>query len=508
MKRLTIILGDHPLAGDLVRQCRRLGREVEHHADLAQAVDMTQCGELVLLSAGDDDRVLARLHELAQACPDPDTDGPAAGDPRVLCHLVVSHDSTLQMLHQCDLAPDITAKMDVYPTAMHEVWSRQLVLDRQPITLASDRRVHLVLFGMGEMARAVAIHAALVAHYPNYVRDHSLRTRVTVIAPGATTAMADWTACYRHLFDNSYYRLVNPSLEHGVLQLHRPTYEGRREDFVDVEWEWVDATVAHPVVQDKLTQWSRDPRQLLTVVMAGEDCRMNIADAMQLPDAVLDGGIPVHVYLRDDTLLRTVRLQGRYSGLHPFGMLDRGYDITLPWVRMARVVNHIYDQFYQANAEHLHDECWQMRYAVEVDPVARDAAWARLPAVKRQSSICNALTVATKLRSIGLRDDEWDQFYDITQRDMELQAQVEHNRWSVAQLILGYRPCTDNEQQMLERDISLKPSLKSRMVHYDLRAYADLRPDETGKSVAVYDLCLCAALPLIAKSFVQDSARP
>ncbi len=498
----TIILGNHPLAADLLRQYSEMGCEATHDEALSYEVDMSQCSELVLLSSGDDNKVLTRLEELAEACPLPADDG-----ERVICHLLVSQDSTLQMLHQCDLDESVTTKMDVYPFTIDEVWSRQLVLDREPITMQSDRHAHLVISGTGAMAQAVAINAALVSHYPNYVRDHSLRTRITVIATGAARLLEDWSVRYRHLFDNSYYRLVNPALDHAVVQLHRPMYEGRREDFVDVEWEFVDTSITHPVVQDKLELWSQDSGQLLTLVMADEDCDQNITEAIQLPDVLFAHDVPIHVYLRDDALLRSVKPAGKYRHLQPFGMLDRGYDVTLPWARMARTVNHIYDQFYQANAEHWQEAQWQMRYAVEIDPASRDRAWARLSAVKRQSSICNALTVGTKLRSIDLDQDEWDKFYDITGHDMELLAQVEHNRWSVAQLILGYRPCTDREQQELERDISLKGKFKADMIHYDLRAYSDLRADETGKSVAVYDLCLCAALPLIAKSFVQESKK-
>ena len=108
------------------------------------------------------------------------------------------------------------------------------------------------------------------------------------------------------------------------------------------------------------------------------------------------------------------------------------------------------------------------------------------------------------MRSVGLDAHEWELFYDIPQQDIELLTEVEHNRWSVEELILGYRPCTDEELQKIEADISLKSIFKTKKIHYDLRAYNDLRPDETGKSVKVYDLCLCTCLPLIAKAFADE----
>jgi len=115
------------------------------------------------------------------------------------------------------------------------------------------------------------------------------------------------------------------------------------------------------------------------------------------------------------------------------------------------------------------------------------------------------MTIPTKMRSIGLQEDDWEKFYDITQQDIELLAQVEHNRWSVEELILGFRPCTDEEQEMIAADVKTQKALfKTRKIHYDLRAYNDLRPDGTGKPIQVYDLCLSACLPLITKAFADE----
>ena len=119
--------------------------------------------------------------------------------------------------------------------------------------------------------------------------------------------------------------------------------------------------------------------------------------------------------------------------------------------------------------------------------------------VKRMSNIYNAMTIGVKMRSMGFKEDDWDKFYDMSQEDIETLAEVEHNRWSVEELMLGWRPCTDQEQREVESDISMKEILKKRKIHYDLRAYNDLRPDSSGKPVQIYDRCLSACIPLIAK---------
>lgn len=146
-----------------------------------------------------------------------------------------------------------------------------------------------------------------------------------------------------------------------------------------------------------------------------------------------------------------------------------------------------------------------MLWSVEIDKDERERLWAEESNVKRMSCIYNAMTIPTKMRSLGLDENEWDKFYDIPQQDIEIMAQVEHNRWSVEELILGFRPCTDEEQEKIAADVrKQKAAYKARKIHYDLRAYNDLRPDGTGKPVQVYDLCLTSSLPLIAKAFADE----
>ena len=83
---------------------------------------------------------------------------------------------------------------------------------------------------------------------------------------------------------------------------------------------------------------------------------------------------------------------------------------------------------------------------------------------------------------------------------------MEHNRWSVEELILGFRPVTDEEQEMLEKDITRKREFRDRFIHYDLRAYDDLRPDANGTDVRIYDKCISAAIPLIAGTFRKEAS--
>ena len=452
-----LILGTHPLAENLVRQYEEKHCVVDYRQEK---------GDYKMLS------MIPRLIE--------DYDVEHHDGKKMLCHLLVQEQQTLQMLQTTDFYEAIRHKIDIYPFTVGEVWSRHIVLDYEPITIQSERHVHLVIFGMGDIAEMVAIQAAHVAHYPNYIKNHSLRTRITMISENAEVQSEEFVKRYQHLFDNSYYRIVKPSEEKAVRSFHKPMYEGEREDFVDVEWEFVEAESWNPDVREKLKLWAQDDKQLLTVVMADKDEDKNVAMSLLLPDELYQRSIPIHQYCPHSS----------------------EYDVSMPWVQMAKNVNYIYDRCYNDNITN-----WQGQVlsSVEINSKERDRLWDRLSNVKRQSSIYNAMTIPSKMRSIGLNEDDWDKFYDISQQDIEILAQVEHNRWSVEELILGFRPCTDEEQEKIAADVKTqKDAYKARKVHYDLRAYDDLRPDGTGKPVQVYDLCLSAALPLIAKTFASE----
>ncbi len=477
MNKRSLIIGEHSLTKYLLQRCEDERAEVRHLVTLtSEDIDINEFDQLYLFARKNDEcRSLALLAELAATY-----DVAMHKREKLLCHILVQSIEEYHILQITDFNDSVKQKIDVYPFMVEDVWSQSIVLDYEPITIHSDKHVHLVIFGMGEVAETVAIQAAHIAHFPNYVRDHSLRTRITLISENAETQSEELIKRYRHLFDNSYYRIVKPSEEQAVRVFHKPMYDGRREDFVDVEWEFVDAESWHPDVREKLKQWAQDDKQMLTVVMADSDENKNVAMSLFLPDELYQRSIPIHKYNPN-----TVE-----------------YDVTMPLVQMAKNVNYIYDRCYNDNFENWQGEILS---SVEIDPEERNRLWDKLSSIKRQSSIYNAMTIPSKMRSVGLNEDDWDKFYDISQQDIEILAQVEHNRWNVEELILGYRPCTDEEQDKIAADVETqKDAFKARKIHYDLRAYNDLRPDKTGKSAKVYDLCLSAALPLIAKTFIDE----
>lgn len=439
---------------------------------------------------------------------------------RPVIHLLLQSHATMALLQSREYKDEWHSVFELNAFTMDDVWAKNVVcmsssqqelrgLDYHAVTMESDRTVHLVILGVSNLASALAENSALVAHYPNYTRDHTLRTRITIIDKDIKEWSKVFISQHKALMDNSYYRTID--IQQRKSELHKPMYEGKREDFVDVEWEFVNGTVHDIVVQDKLIGWADDEDKVLSIALCHDDDAINLSETTLIADMLCEREIPIYVKQSTSAMKNIISQSPRMKNVVMVGMQDCGYDISLPLLKMAKRVNSVYEYCYDNNIASEMEGCssgsnsssglsgLNVTAPSYIDDDAADANWLNVKkAIKRYSNICNAMTLATKMRSLGHQTDERDTFYAITQQEIDIIAEVEHNRWSVEELLLGFRPCTDEEQADIEADISKKDEYKNRLVHYDLRAYNDLRADSTGKNVNTYDICLSASIPLIA----------
>ncbi len=489
-----LIVGNAPIADDIVRQAHPA--EVDF-VGMEDNVDLSAYSDVFILGDGDDcdrpeehdNRSIGWLLRQAHNTPR------QARPEKSRCHLMLQSVDTFTYLQRNNLAAAIEERFAVFPFHMGNEWSLKIRLDHSPITIQSQQFAHLVIFGLGQMTQLAAVNMCLQCHFPNHTRNNQLRTRITVVDREIEAWQQQITQQYRHLFENCHYRVIDTAQKEMVTYEHRPENLDHLGDFVDVEWEFVKADIAHPAIQAKLAHWATSPAQQLTLLLAHNDTMHNLRLASMLPAALAIQKTPIYLNTHDDTLLQATIPSADSLNLKAIGMHDSGYDIHLPYVKMAQTVNYINTLCYNDNIAG-----WTGRplYAVEIDKEECKTLWDKLSALKRTSNICNARMLPIKMRSIGIDENDWDKFYDIPQQTIDVMAQVEHNRWSCEELLLGWRPCTAEEQRLVEQDVHQKSKLKEKKIHYDLRTYGDLRSDETGRSAAIYDICLSAALPLIA----------
>ena len=341
---MIVIIGTHPILSDLVGQYTDRGDSVmsilSHELD---KIDFNNVNEVFLLSRTDiepacaDNEVMGTLEEVTSRYNPEQHQG-----RRLLCHVLLQDHSLLYLIQHGGMKEQIEKKLEVYPFTMDDLWSQKIAfgIDWEPITIQSEKTVHLLIFGMAPIAELTAINTAQVAHFPNYIRKHSLRTRITVVDEKAYEKSADWIMKYRSLFENCHYRLIDTQKRPAVTHKHIPAHKG--EDYVDVEWEFVTRTAQDSLLREKIRRWSKSDTQLLTIVYTNGKSKTGGYDAMYLPDEVCSANIPVYVYMQNDKAFQLIKWPNDMAAIRPFGMLDRGYDINLPLVQMATTINYVY----------------------------------------------------------------------------------------------------------------------------------------------------------------------
>lgn len=426
---------------------------------------------------------------------------------RLECYLMLSNMTSLWLMQTTGISSDLYQKVDVFATTPEDFMAKSIfvklpniqspypALDRKPIDINSETTIHLVIFGKNDLAEALAINAALVAHYPNYCRNHHLRTRISIVADDIFSWRDLLVQRYQHLFDNSYYRTINLEEEIPKCLYHQPMYGKTREDFVDVEWEFVNGNLRNDALRMKLEEWSESERQQLTVAICMEDQQRNFIEAFTLPEVLYKNQIPVLCYTEESDMMDLMRNDDRYQSVFPFGSYICQMEILASLKQLAKRVNYVYNY------------CFSLPQNVPIsspsviDERKLDNQWAQVGSLPKQySNIFNAMTIGSKMHSLGHGQEDWQRYYALSKQEIEIMTEVEHNRWNIEEMILGYRPVTDEEQKMIENDISLKKEFRGKKIHYDIRAFHDLRPDATGKQVYVYDLALTQGISLIVKS--------
>lgn len=424
--------------------------------------------------------------------------------PRISVSVLFEYQTTYAAFQISDLAEEWRKQIDFHPFNFYEEWAKKLLvkrcyeegptkveyptLDREPITRESDQTVHLVIIGMSRMGVALGVEAAQLLHFPNFCRDQRLKSRITFIDAAADEEMNFFRGRYRHYFDltSSLYR----DMEHPASD-YSPSKNwsyGVRTDFLDVEFEFIKGRAETPAVQNLLAEWAEDSQQQLSIAICLNFPPRAMAMGLYLPDVIYARNIPV--FVRQETSSALLNLLNnrrkdeplnRYSHVFPFGMLANSFDLDRRNTRRAQLVNYIYD--------------YKGKYGTSPSAVPSDhelqQAWDKLPVALQWSNFYCADSVDIKLRSLGFGTIRPMR---LTKGQIELLAEVEHNRWNMEKLLLGYRKPTPAEE-ILCRDKAVRKEYKEkRFIHPDIRPYCELEERTKG-----YDRCISECLPLVAE---------
>lgn len=415
--------------------------------------------------AGDYDSVnVACWNEVRRQC---------AGRSYVPCFLLLEHASTTRVLQRLD--HEHLSELDTTVVWRPEAIAQRILvhrtdgserpyppLDRDGIGPDDRHTVHLVLYGMTTFAEAMAVTAAQTCHFPNYVRDNTLRTKITLIVPEwQREKEASFRARLEHLFALS--RITTDG----------KTVEPEGEDYLDIEWEFVHGNIADEAVRKRLVQYyqeNAEDRCYLTVALCMEEARSNIEAALYLPRVYHGSNVPIFVYQPDSEEL--VCMAGNevsmYRNLFAVGSVRESYDPSIKgMIRAGRQVNYIYS-------------CGPDYKGMTDDPELLGRLW-HTSYANRMSSIHCANHAEVKRRSMGGSSvpEEW----------VEVMARVEHNRWNVEKLLASWAPadkenCRRLKQYETDGDLDKRDELKQELakqktvfMHYCIVPYDDLLVD-------------------------------
>ena len=325
----------------------------------------------------------------------------------------------------------------------HNEWARMMLMREDKddkidsrngvsITKDSDKQVHLVIVGMTEMGEALAREAAFLCHYPNFVKN-GIRTKITFIDPNAKEQMTYLKGHYHHLLEAK---------------------------FLGVEFEFLQANIADKETQDLISTWANDEKQVLTIAACTDMPHRSMAAGLYLPDAVFERNIPVWVYQPTKGDMADYLGSSHFDNVTTFGMSGKDLDIkNEEGIRRAKRLNHFY---------------WHLKDNESIDysdTETIDREWDCCNVFDKWSNVYNVSAIPAKLRSVG---------GTIKESDVEILAEVEHNRWNVEKLLMGFRPTTEEEHNQIVGLSKTTEEFKDNFIHDNIRPYSEL-DDETKK---------------------------
>jgi hypothetical protein len=305
----------------------------------------------------------------------------------------------------------------------YELMSEQLLVgtDFLPTIRESDnQRLHVVLIGTGPIAQAVAFAVANICHYPNYRRTN-LKTCITFVDEDCEKWVDRLVVSRMGLFRLSKYTYVDAN---GNKVTHEP--ETNRGDYLDVEWNFVDAYSEADLARNYIAGIAASPKERLVVCICKEDASKAISTLVHLPRAVYDHA-DIAVYWREanDDIIKHINESGMYGYVRIMGDIDEMKEfVHSKRVERGQRANYVRER--------------------NVNPATRETEekmWYRLSEADKTAAIYCANALPLRKRCFDVNDDDY------------LFREAEHRRWMMSMLLMGYRSGPTDERTFTHEDI-------------------------------------------------------
>ena len=433
----------------------------------------------------------------------------------LLSSVMFENQSTFSVFQLNDISKDWRGYINFHPINYHEEWAKRIIvsrryehederivyppLDREGINYESEKYVHFVILGMSRMGIALGVEAAHVMHFPNFNRDKTKKTKITFISDDAEKEMNFFVGRYSHLFEIAPYFFVNlidedkecenKTFEEKKEKRGQYLFKKEKENFLDIEFTFIKGDTESEKVRTLLTKWANDQEQILSIAVCLSDPPASIAMGLYLPDIIYRNNIPVFIRQRTSgTLLNIVRNTpndgkwNKYANVYPIGMLDSCYDLDHKGKAYAMGIKYLYH----------HQNTYNSPPATIPSEQELEELWNEEATALQWSNYYSSYSIGPKLRSLDIEEHSFCP--ELTEDQIDIIAKVEHNRWNVEKLLIGYRKPTPKEEQNISRK-----ELKNNYIHPDIRPYNELSDGSKD-----YDRAITKGLPLLINRFKDN----
>lgn len=234
----------------------------------------------------------------------------------IFCYLIMENGSSFDLFMKSEKSIS-TDKLKIDIVNSREYAAEQVLAGDRflPVIKADDpRHSHFVVLGTGGIAKAIAFTVANNSHYPK-LNGAIRHTRISIIGSGMRTWMDNLVASRPGLFQRARYSYIAPD---GTEERHLP-----KNDFLDVEWEFIDMSDTSPLARKMIESWAADhEHQALSMAICHSLQAERVASLMHLPPIVYDKlhPTPICIYLENDAEIAISAMEsGAYGIIKPFG---------------------------------------------------------------------------------------------------------------------------------------------------------------------------------------------
>lgn len=492
------------------------------------------------------------------------------GEGRLKCNVAFEYQSTFTAFKATHIYKALDRYIEFVPFNVHELWAKKVLvdnfaiipgrevgevtvqrykpLDGDGIKIEEEKTVHLVIMGMNQMGTAFAVQAALLAHYPNFAKDHRYKTTITFIDDQAIKEGDFFRGRFSALFNISTYRTINLDNELLDDKPINPEFEQSKdlndkishlvqsgEDLMDIKWEFIQGNVASKKVLDYLTTITEDKKKLTTLAICFNHPQVSIATAMYLPSTVLRSAYQILVYQQNSfDVLNKVSTGDldwrRYENMVPFGMIESSYSGDSFDSVLAKLEHYTYIGKKEPRENDTKEGKKKEDYKYELHKTFHNAPkkdislikniekkWEELGIVQKLANIDMVESIPTKLRSMGINysgnvksiedffngPEETPIDFALRKHRFEMFAQSEHMRWMTERLLMGFRSLKKDEQEDILDGVSEEKSIKKEEKKLTNRAHLDICSNErleyVDEDMKYNDLDVIAFLPLVLR---------